>query len=57
MRTKTSMSHLGLAQTVAVPTKKPAAVKAGAKRTALGGVVANGQQEAMQDGKKPCKPD
>ncbi|WWD18971.1 hypothetical protein CI109_103428 [Kwoniella shandongensis] len=63
MRTKTSMSHLGPAQKVAVASssvagaaKKPVAVKAGAKRTALGGVVTNVVKEEMvDDGKKPLK--
>ena len=49
------MSHLGPAQKVGAPTKQPviANAKAGAKRTALGGVVANGQQEELEDAKKP----
>ncbi|KAK8854880.1 hypothetical protein IAR55_003619 [Kwoniella newhampshirensis] len=66
MRSKTSMSHLGPAQKVAVASssvvlgaggKKPVAVKAGAKRTALGGVVTNVVREEMNDdAKKPLKP-
>ena len=40
-----------------MPTKQALAVKAGAKRTVLGGVVANGQREdSMDDGKKPRTP-
>ncbi|WVR07423.1 hypothetical protein IAU60_004464 [Kwoniella sp. DSM 27419] len=63
VRAKTSMSHLGPAQKVAVASsssvnaaKKPVAVKAGAKRTALGGVVTNiVKEEPQQDDKKPIK--
>ncbi|WVF72679.1 hypothetical protein IAT40_007497 [Kwoniella sp. CBS 6097] len=66
MRTKTSLSHLGPAQkvnaaststSVAAGAKKPVAVKAGAKRTALGGVVTNiVKEESLQDdSKKPLK--
>ncbi|OCF40839.1 cyclin [Kwoniella heveanensis CBS 569] len=63
VRTKTSMSHLGPAQKVNVAStstsaaagaKKPVAVKAGAKRTALGGVVTNiVKEEVQEDDKKP----
>ncbi len=51
------MSHLGPAQKVVVPQpmKKAVAAKAGAKRTALGGVVANGAKEDFEDMKKPCE--
>lgn len=52
MRNKTSMSHLGPAQKTTQPVKKPVAVKVGAKRTALGGVVNNGQQEDMDEKKR-----
>lgn len=55
MRTKTSMSHLGPAQKVVGPAKKIVAVKAGAKRTALGGVVGNSQKEDMEDTRKSLK--
>jgi len=56
MWTKSSMSHLGPAQKTVAPVKKQTvAVKAGAKRTALGGVVANGQKEEFEDVKKPCE--
>ena len=51
------MSHLGpfkgnIAQ---IPAKKAVTgIKAGAKRTALGGVVSNSQQESIEEeGKKP----
>lgn len=60
VRTKPSISHLGPAsKTAAVNVsvaagKKPVAVKVGAKRTALGGVVVNGKEET-EAGKKPCK--
>lgn len=52
MRSKTSMSQLGPAQKVSQPAKKPVAVKVGAKRTALGGVVTNGQKEDLEDKKR-----
>ncbi|WRT68281.1 uncharacterized protein IL334_005257 [Kwoniella shivajii] len=64
LRTKTSLSHLGPAQKIAVAStsgtagaiKKPVAVKAGAKRTALGGVVTNVvKEEPLDDAKKPLK--
>ena len=55
MRAKTSMSHLGPAQKVVGPAKKIVAVKAGAKRTALGGVVGNSQKEDMEDTRKSCE--
>ncbi|WWC63182.1 uncharacterized protein I303_105782 [Kwoniella dejecticola CBS 10117] len=64
LRTKTSLSHLGPAQKVSVAStssnagavKKPVAVKAGAKRTALGGVVTNiVKEEPIDDAKKPLK--
>ncbi|WWC71676.1 uncharacterized protein I206_105634 [Kwoniella pini CBS 10737] len=64
LRTKTSLSHLGPAQKVSVAStsgttgavKKPVAVKAGAKRTALGGVVTNiVKEENVDDAKKPLK--
>ncbi|WVQ68207.1 uncharacterized protein L199_006414 [Kwoniella botswanensis] len=64
LRTKTSLSHLGPAQKVSVAStsgtagavKKPVAVKAGAKRTALGGVVTNVvKEEQYEDEKKPLK--
>jgi G2/mitotic-specific cyclin 1/2 len=65
MRSKTSMSHLGPAQRAAgipagagvVGAKKgtTAAVKAGAKRTALGGVVGNRVKEEEVMDRKPCE--
>jgi hypothetical protein len=65
MRSKTSMSHLGPAQRAAgvpagagvVGAKKGAAVtvKAGAKRTALGGVVGNGVKGEEVMDNKPCE--
>ncbi|WVQ81973.1 hypothetical protein IAT38_004100 [Cryptococcus sp. DSM 104549] len=61
VRNKPSLSHLGPAQKVAAAGvtagaggKKPVAVKAGAKRTALGGVVVNEQRD-VDEGKKPVK--
>lgn len=58
LRQKSSLSNLGPAQrNVSVPVKKPtttvSTVKAGAKRTALGGVVSNAQKEEETEGKKP----
>lgn len=59
LRNKPSLSHLGPpakaagASAPTVPSKKPTAVKAGAKRTALGGVVGNGiKEEVEEDSKK-----
>ncbi|OWZ42086.1 cyclin [Cryptococcus neoformans c45] len=60
VRTKPSISHLGPASKAAVVNasvaagKKPVAVKAGAKRTALGGVVVNGKEDT-EAAKKPLK--
>lgn len=60
VRTKPSISHLGPASKAAVVNasvvagKKPVAVKAGAKRTALGGAVVNGKEDT-EAAKKPCK--
>ncbi|WWC90823.1 uncharacterized protein L201_005760 [Kwoniella dendrophila CBS 6074] len=64
LKPKTSLSHLGPAQKVSATStssttgavKKPVAVKAGAKRTALGGVVTNViKEEQVDDAKKPLK--
>lgn len=57
LRNKSSISSFGPAQKVnantTAPAKKPTAtVKAGAKRTALGGVVANGQKDELMDDAK-----
>lgn len=60
VRTKPSISHLGPASKAAVinasvaADKKPVAVKTGAKRTALGGVVVNGKEE-IDAARKPGK--
>jgi hypothetical protein len=58
LRNKSSMSNLGPAAKAAAPAaaagKKAVPVKAGAKRTALGGVVGNGIKEDVEaDTKKP----
>ena len=56
---KATMAHLPPGQKAlasATGIKKPVAVKAGAKRTALGGVVANGIKEEPIDGKSDGKP-
>ena len=57
LRNKPSLSHLGPASKVVgtssgapvAGSKKPVAVKAGAKRTALGGVVGNGIKEEVEE--------
>nr|ODN98834.1 cyclin [Cryptococcus depauperatus CBS 7855] len=59
MRNKPSLTHLGPAQkmassSTAIAGKKPTAVKAGAKRTALGGVVMN-SNENVDETRKPLK--
>ena len=61
LRNKASLSNLGPAAKAAAPAaggKKAAPVKAGAKRTALGGVVGNGIKEEVEEekkaGKSPC---
>ncbi|ORY35421.1 cyclin-like protein [Naematelia encephala] len=60
VRSKPSLSSFGPPQKSTIPTassnaaKKPTTVKAGAKRTALGGVVTNVKEEA-DDAKKPLK--
>ena len=48
---KSTMAHLPPAQKALATggLKKPVAVKAGAKRTALGGVVANGIKEDVEE--------